>query len=163
MSVEDLYGNSWFKKSLKVEAESETESSTLNLDSGYGNRVRGLGVNAFDLISMSSGLDLSGLFQDEGKRKEKRFTSGAKLEVVEEKVKEIGGVLGFKVEVGKDSTAIGLVKGKVALVVQVFEILPDELLLVAVKVVEGGLEFEENHWGDWKLGLQDLVLSWYNE
>ena len=83
------------------------------------------------------------------------------MEVVEAKVKEVGGVLGFRVEVGKNGV-IGLGKGKVALVVEVFEIAP-ELLLVAVKVVEGGLEFEELHWGDWKLGLEDVVLSWHNE
>ena len=83
------------------------------------------------------------------------------MEVVEAKVKEVGGVLGFRVEVGKNG-AIGLGKGKVALVVEVFEITP-ELLLVAVKLVEGGLEFEQLNWGDWKLGLGDVVLSWHNE
>ena len=45
--------------------------------------------------------------------------------------------------------------------VEVFEIVAD-LLLVAVKVVDGGLEFEELHWDDWRIGLQDLVLSWHD-
>ena len=81
----------------------------------------------------------------------------------EEKVKEVGGVLGFKIEVGKSNGAIALVKGKVALVFEVLEIVPHELLFVAVKVVEGALEFEEHHWGDWKDALQDLVLSWHNQ
>lgn len=170
MSLEALFGNEWFKKSLRTEAEERA----LRLDAGYGNELgKGLGVNAFHIISMSSGLDLRGLFETttslEGgggsgiNRREKRFTSSARVEVVEEKVKEVGGVLGFKVEViGKNSSVIGLVKGKVVLVVEVFEIVPSQLLLVAVKVVEGGLEFEDHHWGDWKTALQDLVLSWDN-
>jgi carbon catabolite-derepressing protein kinase len=66
------------------------------------------------------------------------------------------------VEVGKNN-AIELVKGKVGLVVEVFEIVPSQLLLVDVKVVEGDLEFENNHWEDWKVALQDLVISWHNE
>lgn len=124
---------------------------------------KGSGVNAFDIISMSSGLDLRGLFETTSYMdREKRFSSSERVEVVEEKVKEVGRVLGFKVEVGKNG-AIGLGKGKVGLVVEVFEIVPDELLLVTVKVVDGVLEFEELHWGDWKDGLKDVVLSWHSE
>ncbi|KAK7278388.1 hypothetical protein RJT34_23416 [Clitoria ternatea] len=162
MSLEALFGNAWFKKSLKAES---AEERALEWDGVYG-KGSGVSVNAFDIISMSSGLDLRGLFEttsDEGNRREKRFTSGAKVEVVEEKVKQVGGVLGFKIEVGKNNSAIGLVKGNVALVFEVFEIVPDELLLVAVKVVQGGLEFEELHWGNLKAALEDLVLSWHND
>ncbi|KAK7345932.1 hypothetical protein VNO77_16548 [Canavalia gladiata] len=160
MRLESVFENAWFKKSLRAKAEEESvlESDLYNkCCDGYK-----LGMNAFDIISMSSGLDLRGLFETTSdKRTEKRFTSDKKVEVVEAKVKEVGGSLGFRVEVGK-SGAIGLGKGKVGLVVEVFEIVP-ELLLVAVKVVDGGLEFEELHWGDWKLGLQDVVLSWHHE
>lgn len=171
MGLEALFGNAWFKKSLK--ATEEVNALGLGWDSGcYAkSNHKGKGLNAFDIISMSSGLDLRGLFEtasDEGnRRREKRFTSSAGVEVVEEKVKEVGGVLGFKVEVevgnDKSNGAIALVKGKVGLVFEVFEIVPDQLLLVAVKVLEGALEFEELHWSDWKAALQDLVLSWHNE
>ncbi|CAJ2628210.1 unnamed protein product [Trifolium pratense] len=161
MSLESLFTNEWFKKSLRPEPESKK--------SIFGNEVKISGLNAFHIISMSSGLDLSGLFEiettsSEGgnnnsvNKREKKFTSSAKMEVMEEKVKEVGGVLGFKVEIGKNN-AIGLVKGKVGLVIEVFEIVPSQLLLVDVKVVEGGLEFEDNHWEDWKVGLQDVVAE----
>ena len=163
MSVEALYQNSWFKKYLKP----EPEESVFGSDPYYENSCKGInnkGMNAFDIISLSSGLDLRGLFETTsfGNRREKRFTSDAKAEVVEAKVKEIGGVLGFRVEVGKNG-AIGLRKGKVVLVVEVLEIVEGELLMVDVRVVEGGFEFEELHWRDLKDGLQDVVLSWHNE
>jgi len=79
---------------------------------------------------------------------------------VEAKVKEVGERLGFRVEVGKNG-AIGLGKGNVRLVVEVFEIVSDSLL-VSVKVVDGALDFDLLHWDDWRLGLQDVVLSWHH-
>ncbi|KAF7806943.1 CBL-interacting serine/threonine-protein kinase 4-like [Senna tora] len=163
MSLESLFQNSWFKKSLKIRPEESVFESGPNAKWYKKEETMGSGVNAFDIISMSSGLDLSGLFEttSDGKRmSEKRFTSQASLEVVEERVKEIGGVLGFRVEIAKNG-AIGLGKGKVILVIEVLEIVP-KLLLVAVKVMDGGLEFEQFHWQDWKLGLQDIVVSWHN-
>ncbi|KAL2991542.1 hypothetical protein AAZX31_10G001700 [Glycine max] len=153
--------NKWFKNNSMVEVkESVWESDLYNkcCDGGYKS-----GMNAFDIISMSSGLDLRGLFEttsEKGRRREKRFTSDKKVETVEAKVKEVGEKLGFRIEIGKNG-AIGLGKGKVGVVVEVFEIVAD-LLLVAVKVVDGGLEFEELHWDDWRIGLQDLVLSWHD-
>eukprot|EP00256_Glycine_max_P003085 NP_001238191.2 protein kinase [Glycine max] len=153
--------NKWFKNNSMVEVkESVWESDLYNkcCDGGYTS-----GMNAFDIISMSSGLDLRGLFEttsEKGRRREKRFTSDKKVETVEAKVKEVGEKLGFRIEIGKNG-AIGLGKGKVGVVVEVFEIVAD-LLLVAVKVVDGGLEFEELHWDDWRIGLQDLVLSWHD-
>ncbi|KAK7391755.1 hypothetical protein VNO78_20176 [Psophocarpus tetragonolobus] len=170
MSLESLFGNAWFKKSLNPET---AEGNTFGWDSAFHGKCgcyEGMsgssGVSAFDIISMSSGLDLTRLFEttlDGGCRREKRFSSSARVEAVEEKVKEVGGVLGFKVEVGKSNGAIALVKGKVTLVFELFQIVPDELLLVALKVVEGALEFEEHHWGYWKDGLEDVVLSWHNQ
>ena len=55
--------------------------------------------------------------------------------------------LGLGIEIEKNGM-IGL--GKVDLVSEVFEIVP-QLLLVALEVVDG-----------WKIGLQDDVLSWHN-
>ncbi|XP_054820382.1 CBL-interacting serine/threonine-protein kinase 4-like [Prosopis cineraria] len=164
MSLESLYQNSWFKKSLKPQPDESLFESGPTAKSYQKLERMGSGVNAFDIISMSSGLDLTGLFETASGtnyRREKRFTSNASLQVVEEKVKELGGILGFKVEIGKNG-AIGLGKGKVILVVEVFEIVT-ELLMVTVKVINGGFEFDELHWGNWKSGLQDLVLSWHNE
>ncbi|KAI4317927.1 hypothetical protein L6164_025753 [Bauhinia variegata] len=163
MSLESLYQNPWFKKQLKPKPEESLfESGPYTKSYHHKSDFLSSGVNAFDIISMSSGLDLRGLFETTpDSRKEKRFTSKGSIEKVEDRVKEIGGDLGFKIEKGKNG-AIGLGKGKVVLVVEVFEIVP-ELVLVAVKVVDGGIEFEEVHWGNWKAGLQEIVVSWHSE
>ncbi|KAK7341001.1 hypothetical protein VNO80_23925 [Phaseolus coccineus] len=163
ISLERVFDSRWLrnKKAVwcNVLEESVLESDLYNkCCDGYK-----LGMNAFDIISMSSGLDLRGLFEttsEKGRRREKRFSSEKSVGTVEAKVKEVGERLGFRIEVGKNG-AIGLGKGKVGLVVEVFEIVSD-LLLVSVKVVDGGVDFDLLHWDDWRHGLQDLVLSWHH-
>ncbi|CAN0856330.1 CBL-interacting serine/threonine-protein kinase 4 [Linum grandiflorum] len=101
--------------------------------------------NAFDIISMSSGLDLSGLFET-GLKKEKRFTSTERLVRVMEKVKEVGKKLDYRVEEGKGGGAIGLEKGRVVFRFEAMEIA--EKMVVAEVMIIGkgcGMEFEDVH------------------
>jgi 5'-AMP-activated protein kinase catalytic alpha subunit/carbon catabolite-derepressing protein kinase len=64
---------------------------------------------------------------------------------------------------GKGGSAIGLGKGRVGVLFEVFEI-AEKLLVVEVMVVEGGeVEFEEVHWGELKDELEDVVLQWHND
>ncbi|XP_022930235.1 CBL-interacting serine/threonine-protein kinase 7-like [Cucurbita moschata] len=158
MSIEALMQHSWYKKSVR----SKPQISNRSLFESLGNYKSELGVsglNAFDIISMSSGLDLSGLFETTDDCKKKRFTTAVSVEKVEERVTEIGGELGYRVEKGK-SGAIGLGKGRMILVVEVLEITAN-LLIVEVKVAESKAEFERMHWGDLKAKLQDIVVSWH--
>ncbi|WVY99324.1 hypothetical protein V8G54_025394 [Vigna mungo] len=58
----------------------------------------------FGNLWFKKSLNITRLFEttlDGGSKREKRFTSSACVEVVEEKLKEVGGILGFKVEAGK--------------------------------------------------------------
>jgi 5'-AMP-activated protein kinase catalytic alpha subunit/carbon catabolite-derepressing protein kinase len=107
-------------------------------------------------------LDLSLLFEVKN-RKERRFTSSDTVERVTERVREVGGRLGYRVVEGKGGSAIGLGKGRVGVLFEVFEI-AEKLLVVEVMVVEGGeVEFEEVHWGELKDELEDVVLQWHND
>ncbi|XP_028751421.1 CBL-interacting serine/threonine-protein kinase 4-like [Neltuma alba] len=152
-NLESLYEVAWFKKSLKPEIERSV------LRSGWDSCAKSeLGLNAFDIISMSRGLDLRPFFET---NLEKRFTSKAEKEVVVKKMKGIGVSLGFKIEQEKNGL-IGMRKGKVVVIVELFEIVKD-LLLVTLKADEGGSDFEEIYWKDWKVGLEELVLSWLDE
>lgn len=125
-------------------------------------------MNAFEIISMSSGLDLSGLFEDEAKvgKREKRFTSREPKGAVVEKVIEVGSSLGYEVEKREKgsggSCCVWLGKGRMVLTVVVTEVAP-QLLVVEVKVVNGGglgWDQEELHWLELKSGLADIV-SWH--
>ncbi|XP_022761105.1 CBL-interacting serine/threonine-protein kinase 7-like [Durio zibethinus] len=161
MSVVKLMETSWFKRTLTALTSSNKQQESLLHDRKLRHDMVCNGVNAFDIISLSSGLDLSGLFEGgNNKRKEKRYTTSMELDGVMERVREVGERLGYRVEKGKRGV-VGLGKGRVVLVVEVVEI-AELFLLVEVKVVEGGVEFEEGQWVDLEAGLGDIFVSWDN-
>ncbi|XP_028104348.1 CBL-interacting serine/threonine-protein kinase 7-like [Camellia sinensis] len=150
MSLETLMGQSWFKKSLPLEL-SEEHCLCPQLGVLLDNESK-FNVNAFDIISMSSGLDLSRLFENNGR--ERRFTTKASVWEIEERVEEIGGRLGYRVERGKGKS-IGLVKGMTVLLVEILAVAAEVAMVVVKVVVGGGVEFEEFHWDDLRSGFED--------
>ncbi|OMO95586.1 hypothetical protein COLO4_15762 [Corchorus olitorius] len=164
MSIAKLMETSWYKKALTALTSSKDKTSLLH-DWKLKHDMVCNGVNAFDIISLSSGLDLSGLFEggnNNNKRKEKRYTTTAEtVDGVVEKVAEVGERLGYKVEKGKRGV-VGLGKRRVVVVVEAVEI-AESFVLVEVKVVEGGEEFEEEQWVDLEAGLGDMFVSWEND
>ncbi|XP_060180482.1 CBL-interacting serine/threonine-protein kinase 7-like [Lycium barbarum] len=161
-SIEELMNTTWFKKSSSMKQEEQSRKKLfgegiLEKESKHMERM-----NAFDIISMSSGLDLSGLFEAGLNKKEMRFTTNVEVMKVEEKVMKIGKDEGYRVERRKGGGGIGLVKGRVVLLMEILE-LPKELWLVEFKVVNGGPEFEDFQWKELKSGLKDIVVSWYND
>ncbi|KAJ4847107.1 hypothetical protein Tsubulata_040642 [Turnera subulata] len=162
MSLTALMNHSWFLKRYEAPARSSLfESKEYNNKCCYSKFDAS--VNAFDIISLSSGLDLSGLFEGGGKR-EWRFSSGETAEGVMRRVREVGDKLGYRVvEEGKGGVAIGLGRGKVVLVFEVFGI-AEKLSVVDVKMVEGGgVEFEEVCWTEFEDEIRDVVVRWHNE
>ncbi|KAJ6324138.1 hypothetical protein OIU76_011436 [Salix suchowensis] len=151
MSIEALMNHPWFLKGFEIPAKSSVLELDYKKSCEFEKSAVG-GINAFDLISLSSGLDLSGLFEVKYWRGG-RFTSSETVERVAERVREVGGRLGYSVEEGKGGGAIGWGKGRVGLVFEVLEI-----------VVEGGgVEFGDLHWGELKDGLEDVVLQWHDD
>ncbi|XP_055813611.1 CBL-interacting serine/threonine-protein kinase 7-like [Solanum dulcamara] len=157
--IEELMNTQWFKKSSSMKQEQSTKQfgeGILEKESKHMERL-----NAFDIISMSSGLDLSGLFEAGMNKKEMRFTTNVDLASVEERVMNIGKSEGYRVEKRKNG-GIGLVKGRVVLLVEILEV-AKELWLVEFKVVNGVSEFEDRQWEELKSGLKEIVVSWYND
>ncbi|XP_010435107.1 PREDICTED: CBL-interacting serine/threonine-protein kinase 4 [Camelina sativa] len=155
MSIEAVTGTAWFQKSLEV------QSNVIELDRFLEKEAKSSdAVTAFDLISLSSGLDLSGLFERR-KRKEKRFTAKVSAEGVVEKAEMIGEKLGFRVEKKDEAKVVGLGKGRTAVVVEVVE-LAEGLVIAEVKVAEGEEEEEESHWSELIVELEEIVHSWHN-
>jgi carbon catabolite-derepressing protein kinase len=76
MSIEALMQHAWFKKSLQEKAENDKSLFRLATDCNKDDMLKSM--TAFDIISLSSGLDLLGLFETTVcERKEKRFTTRA--------------------------------------------------------------------------------------
>ncbi|KAK2986087.1 hypothetical protein RJ640_011528 [Escallonia rubra] len=142
----------WFKKGLVSEPK-------LELVEGGDSKCDFVAtINAFDIISMSPGLDLSGLFEAGVGRRERRFTARERAEAVEERVVEVGGKLGYEVRRGKVGV-IGLAKGRTVVAVEVLEVAA-EVVVVELKVVDGVVEFEEVEWEDLRVGLGDIAVLW---
>lgn len=170
MSIETLMSLPWFKKSLKPDPSLELYEKNDSNDSMKYKTT----MNAFDIISMSSGLNLSGIFEEKSvMKKERRFTSTAKVEEIEKKVVEVGERLGYRLKKKKDyenennynykrDDVVGLVKGRVVVLAKVMEVVP-ELLMVEMTVVDGGDSFSEGEWDELKVGFQDIILSWHSD
>ncbi|TYH55783.1 hypothetical protein ES332_D09G259600v1 [Gossypium tomentosum] len=160
MTLEKVMETSWIKKALATYRSSHKENESLLHGRKLKHEMICNGVNAFDIISLSSGLDLSGLFEggNDGIRKEKRYTTSMEVDGVMERVMEAGERMGYRVEKGKRGV-LGLGKGKVVLTVEVVEI-AELFVLVEVKVVEGTVEFDEGQWLNLETGLGDLFVSW---
>ncbi|XP_076943507.1 CBL-interacting serine/threonine-protein kinase 4-like [Bidens hawaiensis] len=148
MSIEKLMDLAWFKKSLKPDPMVDLHMDKFKYEVNYEMKNS---MNAFDIISMSSGLNLSGIFEEKGTKKERRFTSTAKADEIKKTVVEVGERLGFGLKKMKDDGVVGLVKGRVFVLSKVMEVVP-ELLLVEMTVVDGGDEVSEVEWDALKVG-----------
>lgn len=158
MTMEGLMSTNWFSKSFKVETEVDKLGILLGKDCKNGS------VNAFDIIMMSSGLDLSGLFEADSSKKEKRFTSRGSMKEIEERVERVSEELGYKMEKGK-GREMGLVKGKMILLVRILELVTKMgLLMVEMEVISDGDEVDKgrDELEAFKVGLGDIAVSWHN-
>ncbi|XP_073005467.1 CBL-interacting protein kinase 7-like [Typha latifolia] len=154
LTIEGLAEHPWFKRSLSL----DSQLSLMDLPPPRDAQFETTTCNAFHIISLSSGLDLSGLF-DGAKRREQRFTSKESVERIMTRVEEIGARLGYFVQ-RKKSVSFGLNRWGTALTVEVSEVaLP--LLLVELRVEGGeGDDGDEFGWEELKSELGDIVLAW---
>ncbi|CAN6990641.1 unnamed protein product [Brassica rapa subsp. trilocularis] len=148
MGIETVMKTTWFKKSLDTSQFNFGSEPVLEKSSS---------ITAFDLISLSSGLDLSGLFESKKKR-ERRFTAKVSAVEVEEKAKAVGERLGYAVRKTKKEVVLG--SGRTAIAVEAVE-LAVGVVVVEVKVVDG--EEGDSRWSDLITELQVIVLSWHND
>ncbi|KAJ4887162.1 CBL-interacting serine/threonine-protein kinase 7 [Raphanus sativus] len=152
MGIEAVMKTAWFKKSL-----TGSELDFNNILEPEPVMEKSSSVTAFDLISLSSGLDLSGLFESE-RKKERRFTAKVSVVEVEEKAKAIGERLGYAVKKTKKGVVLG--RGRTAVVVEAVE-LAVGVVVVDVRVVDG--EEDDSRWSDLITELGVVVLSWHND
>uniref|UniRef100_A0A0E0BUY1 non-specific serine/threonine protein kinase n=1 Tax=Oryza glumipatula TaxID=40148 RepID=A0A0E0BUY1_9ORYZ len=176
VAVESLAAHHpWFKRSLSVDSQLD------GLLNGEPERAVAFQaappppqLNAFDIISMSPGLDLSGLFGEHDKSlREKRFTTTASPDKTLEQLGLAGGKLGYVVVVGKkgvECLPLGarLSSGIAAMSVEMSEVAPPLLLVelrleVAACDVDGGDgEVKGFGWEQLRMELGDVVRAWHS-
>lgn len=145
--------NTGDKQSL---SESDSEFETRRNITSF---PRPASLNAFDIISFSRGLDLSGLFGENGE--EARFLSHAPVSRILSKLEEIAKVAKFTVR--KKGCRLSLqgsresVKGPLVVAAEVFELTPSLVVLELKRNGGDRGEYEEFCFKELKPGLHDLM------
>ncbi|GLJ07984.1 hypothetical protein SUGI_0079030 [Cryptomeria japonica] len=119
-------------------------------------------LNAFELISMCPGLNLSGLFQEgkELKHQGSRFTSKFSASDIISRLEEISKSLGLKMK--RTQCRIQMQGSKIAIVAQVFQVAPSLLLVELSKVGGDELEYEKFYHQKLRSTLGEVVWAWTN-
>lgn len=130
--------------------------------------ARPFSLNAFDIISLSTGFDLSGLFVDDDKKDEVQFTSAKSASDIMSKLEEIAYHLKLKVkkkdegsmrlEMSKESS-----NGTLTMDAEIFEI-TSSFHYVQVKKCDGDtMEYRKLLKKTIKPALKEIVWAWQGE
>ncbi|XP_020267170.1 CBL-interacting protein kinase 2-like [Asparagus officinalis] len=131
--------------------------------------LKPVNFNAFDIISLSAGFDLSGLFEEDADwRREARFTCAKPATTIISKLEEIAKQLKFKVK-KKDGGVLKMEgektgrKGVLAVDAEIFEVTPT-LHLVEIKKTNGDtLEYQKTMKHGIRPALKDIVWAWQGD
>ncbi|CAM0874477.1 unnamed protein product [Alopecurus aequalis] len=181
-SIQKIKGSTWFRKgprgTLAVKERTPSENGTTNASPTAGVRpkknapedVKPLTVtnlNAFEIISFSTGFDLSGLFIQEECRKEARFTSDKPASDIISKLEYVAKALNLRVR-KKDKGVLKMQarkegrNGLVQLDTEIFEITPSHHLIEMKQTSGDPLEYRELM-EDIRPALQDIVWAWHGD
>ncbi|VAH64121.1 unnamed protein product [Triticum turgidum subsp. durum] len=142
------------RKRSKVTAS----SPTINL--------RPSSMNAFDIISRSSVLDLAKMFDAEHKTSEARFSSKETTTVIVSKLGKIAEAGRFSFKLNKEKGRVELEgsqdgrKRALALEAEIFEVAPSVHVVEMRKTGGDSLEFQDFYKQELKPSLGDIVWAW---
>jgi len=186
LSIERIMENPWFRKGLDAKllrynlqakdavpadmpVASDSLSSCNSAMEGKQKEEKKLSnLNAFDIISLSTGLDLSGMFEDNDKKRESKFTSTNSASTIVSKIEDIAKCMRLKL-VKKDGGMLKMEgskpgrKGVMSIDAEIFEVTP-EFHLVELKKTNGDtLEYQKVLNQEMRPALKDIVWAWQGE
>lgn len=181
ISIAKIKESSWFRKGFdtkQCKGETETKDLTTMDQDGSGPSVNGNAtseskeasakppsLNAFDIISLSAGFDLSGLFDENCQKQEVRFTSIEPASVIISKLEDMAKHLKLKVT-KKDGGLLkmeGLKEGRISIEAEIFEITPNFHLVELKKSNGDTTEYQQLLKQNIRPVLQDIVWVWQGE
>uniref|UniRef100_A0A0E0M1A2 non-specific serine/threonine protein kinase n=1 Tax=Oryza punctata TaxID=4537 RepID=A0A0E0M1A2_ORYPU len=177
ISVAEIMRTPWFKKGFvppvptSPVSPKKWEDDDVLLDGGDDTASGAMSprtCNAFQLISsMSSGFDLSGMFESEQKAATV-FTSRAPAATVIQKLEAVGRSLGYSVTKGKgwklrmEAMAVGA-NGRLAVTVEALEVAADVAVVEFAHDAGDELEFNKFCAVDVRPELADIVWAWQGD
>lgn len=185
ISIAKIMDNSWFRRGLPPKPriiQSEVKEPTpIDVDAVFGPNAsssssteskqelaKPSNLNAFDIISLSAGFDLSGLFEETEQKKEVRFTSNKPSSIIISKLEEIAKRLRLKVK-KKDGGLLKMEgskagrKGHLGIDAEIFEIAPHFHMVEMKKSSGDTLEYKKMLKQDIRPALKDIVWTWQGE
>ncbi|KAF0907523.1 hypothetical protein E2562_018342 [Oryza meyeriana var. granulata] len=178
ISMEKIMENPWFRKGLDAKLlrynlqskdaipidmniDFDSLNSTITLEKKPSN------LNAFDIISLSTGLDLSGMFEESNK-KESKFTSTSTASTIISKIEDIAKGLRLKLT-KKDGGLLKMEgskpgrKGVMGIDAEIFEVTPNFHLVELKKTNGDTLEYNKVLNQEMRPALKDIVWAWQGE
>ncbi|VAH74656.1 unnamed protein product [Triticum turgidum subsp. durum] len=165
ITMDKLIEHPWFKKGYKPAVTLATPRASKDLNDvqaafstdrkdGEGNRaqqpnspLKPASLNAFDIISLSKGFDLSGLFEkDQEQKSNSRFMTQKPASAIVSKLEQIAETESFKVK--KQDGLVTLQgskegrKGQLAIDAEIFEVTPSFYVVEVKKSAGDTLEYE---------------------
>ncbi|KAK8552658.1 hypothetical protein V6N13_121043 [Hibiscus sabdariffa] len=177
ISIAKIMTNPWFRKgfySKPVQALVPAENdAVLSSETNYNafeakkDMAKITNLNAFDIISLSSGFDLSGLFVENDEKKEVQFTSTHTFSSIASKLEDIAQNLKLKVKkqgglMRMEGTGGGR-KGTLAIDAEIFEFTSSFHLVELRKSSGDTLEFQKTLKQDVRPALKDIVWAWQGQ
>lgn len=122
-------------------------------------------LNAFDIISLSPGFDLSGLFEKEKERRsEARFTAKKPASTIVSKLEEVASNESFNVKKKDGTVTMQSIKqgrkGQLAIDAEIFEITPSFHVVEVSKKSGDTMEYKKFFDQGLKASLKDIVWAW---
>ncbi|XP_077238077.1 CBL-interacting serine/threonine-protein kinase 6-like [Tasmannia lanceolata] len=165
ITIAKLMDSSWFKKSIpksvKIKEEKEIEEED-DLMSLKGKELETL--NAFHIISLSEGFDLSPLFEEKKMVKEEmRFGTSEPASSVISKLEGLGRAMKFSVK--KSETRVKLQgqekgrKGKLGISADIFSLAPSFVVVEVKKDAGDTLEYNDFCRKELRPALKDIVWT----
>ncbi|KAJ8761397.1 hypothetical protein K2173_001528 [Erythroxylum novogranatense] len=163
-------------KDVRAAFEPSSSSSSLDSESSSENKaivdstmpeqpVKPACYNAFDIISLSKGFDLSGLFEkDKDQKLEARFTTTKPASTIVSKFEEIAISESFNLR--KEDGTVKLEgskegrKGQLAIDADIFEVTPSFYVVELKKTSGDTLEYKQFCNQELKPSLKDIVWKW---
>lgn len=177
ISIPEIMRTTWFRNGFVTPVSSpvspkkwEDDDGGVLIDGGEDNSgaISPRTCNAFQLISsMSSGFDLSGLFESE-KKAGTVFTSRAPAATVVQKLEAVGRALGYKITRGKgrrvrmEAKANGT-NGGLTITAEVLEVAADVSVVEFAHDAGDALEFNKFCAEDVRPGLADIAWAWQGD
>ncbi|KAL6534845.1 CBL-interacting serine/threonine-protein kinase 6 [Orobanche gracilis] len=166
LNIGQIMDSSWFKKSLPRSLRMNEDREIMADDEtivGKGKEIETL--NAFHIISLSEGFDLSLLFEEKKRieKEEMRFATARPASSVISKLEEVGKMGNFSVKKSNSSVRLqGLAsgrKGKLGISADIFAVAPSFVVVEVKKLSGDTLEYNQFCSQELRPALKDILWT----